>query len=106
MTELTFLARRDITAAPVASSIIHEGMHARVHNCRVREESRDIAREERICRHAELDFGLSLPPELGAPVVERARASLELEDAEVAPSIDWSIALERQDAIDQAARKK
>jgi hypothetical protein len=28
VTELTFLARRDISAAPVASSIIHEGMHA------------------------------------------------------------------------------
>src|SRR6185369_473718 len=28
MTELTFLARTDITAAPVASSIVHEGMHA------------------------------------------------------------------------------
>jgi hypothetical protein len=106
MTELTFLARRDITAAPVASSIIHEGMHARVHNCGVREESRDIAREERICRQAELHFGLSLPPELGAPVVERARASLELGDAEVAPSIDWSVALARQEAIDRAARNK
>jgi len=106
MTELTFLARRDITAAPVASSIVHEGMHARVHQCGVREESRDLAREERICRRAELDFGLSLPPELGAPVVERARASLELEDAEVAPSIDWSVALERQNAIDRAARNK
>ncbi|MBK9408902.1 MAG: hypothetical protein IPN47_12820 [Gemmatimonadetes bacterium] len=30
MTELTFLNRRDITAAPVAASIVHEGMHARV----------------------------------------------------------------------------
>jgi len=106
MTELTFLARRDITAAPVASSIIHEGMHARAHQFGVRPESRDLAHEERICRRAELDFGLSLPPELGAPVVERARASLELEDAEVAPTIDWSVALERQDAIDRAARNK
>lgn len=106
MTELTFLARRDITAAPVASSIIHEGMHARVHNCGVSESSRDLAREERICRRAELNFGLALPPELGAPVVERARASLELEDAEVAPSIDWSVALARQEAIDRAARNQ
>ncbi len=106
MTELTFLARRDITAAPVASSIVHEGMHARVHNCGVREESRDLAREERICRRAELDFGLSLPPDLGAPVVERARASLALADAEVAPSIDWSVALARQEAIDRAARNQ
>jgi hypothetical protein len=106
MTELTFLARRDITAAPVASSIIHEGMHARAHQFGVRPESRDLAHEERICRRAELDFGLSLPPDLGAPVVERARASLELEDTEVAPTIDWSVALERQDAIDRAARNR
>ena len=106
MTELTFLARRDITAAPVASSIIHEGMHARAHRFGVRPETRDLAHEERICRRAELDFGLALPPELGAPVVERARASLALEDAEVAPSIDWSVALERQEAIDRAARNE
>ena len=58
MTELTFLARTDITAAPVAASILHEGMHARVHAMGVDAESRDRAREERICRRAELDFGL------------------------------------------------
>lgn len=105
MTELTFLARRDITAAPVASSILHEGMHARVHAMGVRPESRDAAREERICRRAELDFGLLLPPELGAPVVERARASLELDDEGVAPAIDWTVAMRRQAAIDEAARR-
>jgi hypothetical protein len=58
------------------------------------------AREERICRRAELDFGRALPPELGAPVVERALASLELADAEVAPSIDWNEAMRRQQAVD------
>ena len=89
MTELTFLARRDISAAPVASSIVHEGMHARVHEMGVHDSSRDAAREERICRRAELDFGLALPPALGAPVIERARASLALNDTEVAPTIDW-----------------
>ncbi len=31
MVELTFLARRDIGPATVASTIVHEGMHARVH---------------------------------------------------------------------------
>ena len=105
MTELTFLARRDITAAPVAASILHEGMHARVHGMGVRPESKDPAREERICRRAELDFGLLLAPELGAPVVERARASLELDDAGVAPSIDWNVAMQRQAAIDRAATR-
>lgn len=103
MTELTFLARTDITAAPVAASILHEGMHARVH-AMCTDSTRDRAREERLCRRAELEFGLSLPPELGAPVVERAVASLELDDTDVAPTIDWSEAQRRQDAIDQQAR--
>src|SRR5215213_9863683 len=52
MTELTFLARTDITAAPVASSIVHEGIHARVHAMGVDGETRDMAREERLCRRA------------------------------------------------------
>jgi hypothetical protein len=103
MTELTFLARRDISAAPVASSIVHEGMHARVHEMGVREESRDAAREERICRHAELSFGLALPPELGAPVVERARATLTLDDRDVAPTIDWNVAAQRISDADRNA---
>ncbi|HEU4629753.1 MAG TPA: hypothetical protein VFS08_08395 [Gemmatimonadaceae bacterium] len=103
LTELTFLARTDITAAPVASSIVHEGMHARVSEMGVRPEQRDAAREERLCRRAELEFGLSLPPALGAPVVERAAASLALEDAEVAPAIDWTEALARQAAVDRGA---
>jgi hypothetical protein len=103
MTELTFLARTDITAAPVASSILHEGVHARVHQMCVGMQARDSAREERLCRRAELDFGLALPPELGTPVVERARASLELTDEDVAPTIDWAEAQRRQDAVDRAA---
>lgn len=106
MTELTFLARRDISAAPVAASILHEGIHARVHGMGLRPESKDPAREERICRRAELEFGLALPPELGGPVVERARLSLELADEEVAPTVDWNVAMERQAAIDRAATRR
>src|SRR4051812_31465200 len=106
MTELTFLARTDITAAPVASSILHEGMHARVHAMGVSAVDRDMAHEERICRRAELAFGQALPSELGAPVVERALASLELADAEVAPVIDWAEAQRRQEAVDAAARER
>ena len=86
VTELTFLARRDISAAPVASSILHEGVHARVDRMRLRlglaGGAHDAAREERLCRRTELAFGRVLPAELGAPVVERALASLALEDAE------------------------
>src|SRR4051812_32059545 len=105
MTELTFLARTDITAAPVASSILHEGMHARVHGMGVDPHTRDRAREERLCRRVELEFGLTLPAALGAPVVERAAASLELDDEGVAPPIDWAEAPRRQQAIDDEARR-
>jgi len=103
ITELTFLARRDITAAPVASSIVHEGIHARVHAMGV-QRSHDMAREERLCRRAELAFGRALPPELGAPVVERALASLALEDQDVAPVVDWQEAQRRQADVDAQAR--
>ena len=101
MTELTFLARTDITAAPVASSILHEGMHARTYAMLRRPASFDSAREERICRRAELAFGRALPAELGAPVVERALASLTLDDEEVAPTIDWTVARRRVDEADR-----
>jgi hypothetical protein len=104
VTELTFLARRDITAAPVASSIIHEGMHARVDRMGVNRSHRDRAREERLCRRAELEFGESLPPDLGAPVIQRALDSLGLADQEVAPTVDWNEALRRQEEIDRRAR--
>lgn len=100
MVELTFLNRRDIGPATVASTIVHEGMHARVHRMGVSEEARDRAHEERICRRAELEFGQSLPPAEGAPVIERALASLQLGDQDVAPEIDWTEALRRQNAID------
>lgn len=103
VTELTFLARRDITAAPVAASILHEGVHARVDRMGVRREGRDRAREERLCRRAEVAFGRALPPALGAPVVERALASLDLVDEDVAPTIDWRAAAARQGAADRAA---
>jgi hypothetical protein len=103
VTELTFLARRDISAAPVASSIIHEGMHARVDGMGVGRYHRDRAREERLCRRAELEFGRALPPDLGAPVVQRALESLALADHDVAPAIDWTEAQRRQDEIDRRA---
>jgi hypothetical protein len=100
MTELTFLNRRDISPAPVAASIIHEGMHARVDRMGVRRAGRDRAREERLCRRAELEFGLGLDPELGAPVIERAMASLQLSDEDVAPVVDWRVAQQRINEVD------
>ena len=69
-------------------------------------ETRDSAREERLCRRAELEFGQALALELGAPVVERAIASLELSDQDVAPQIDWAEAQRRQDAVDREAARR
>lgn len=103
ITELTFLARRDISAAPVASSILHEGVHARVHAMGVYRTAENLPREERLCRRAELAFGLALPATLGAPVIERAMASLSLDDRDVAPIVDWQEAQRRQDAADRSA---
>jgi hypothetical protein len=103
ITELTFLARRDITAAPVASSILHEGVHARVHGMGVSPYNRDRAKEERLCRRAELAFGQSLPAALGQPVIERALATLDLDDQDVAPQIDWNEAMRRTNDVDRNA---
>jgi hypothetical protein len=103
MVELTFLARRDIGAETVASTIVHEGMHARCDRACDPDVPRDMAREERACRRAELKFGHSLPPEIAAPVVERALASLELADSDVAPEIDWVEAQRRVREIDGTA---
>ena len=103
VTELTFLARRDIGAATVAASIVHEGMHARVAQMGVQPENRNLPREERICRRAELEFGQALPPELGAPVIQRATESLTLDDDGVAPAIDWDEASRLTAAIDRGA---
>ena len=105
ITELTFLARRDITAAPVAASMLHEAMHARIDAMGLTPASRNSAREERICRRVELAFGESLPEALGAPVIERAAWALELSDHEVAPQVDWAEAHRRQEAVDRAAQQ-
>lgn len=105
VTELTFLARCDITAATVASSIIHEGIHARVAGIGVTPANRDVSREERLCRRAELEFGEALPAHLGGPVIERARESLLLTDEGVAPVIDWRIANQRIAESDRAASR-
>jgi hypothetical protein len=80
-------------------------MHARVDRMGVSRHSRDRAREERLCRRAELEFGEALPPELGAPVIQRAIESLALADQDVAPAIDWNEALRRQNEIDRRVGK-
>ena len=108
MTELSFLARAaEFSTAQVASSILHESVHARVHRMTQRlglvGNPRDMAREERLCRRAELAFGRALAPDVGAPVVQRASWALELRDAEVAPAIDWREAHARKAEEERAA---
>ncbi|HST57990.1 MAG TPA: hypothetical protein VLK84_04870 [Longimicrobium sp.] len=69
--------------AQVASSIVHEGVHARLRRGGRRVPADLIAWEERLCRKAELGFGLRVPD--GEAVVERALNALALSDADVAP---------------------
>jgi hypothetical protein len=108
LTELSFLARTaEFTAAQIAASVVHEGVHARVHQMGQHlgfdQTARDAPREERLCRRAELAFGESLPPQMGAPVIARATQSLELADEEVAPTVDWSAAHAVKQQADAAA---
>ena len=108
MTELSFLARSaEFSSAQVASSIVPESVHARIHRMRERlglvGGAHDMAREERLCRRAELAFGQALEPALGEPVVRRAAWALDLEDQEVAPAIDWQEAHARKQAEERAA---
>jgi hypothetical protein len=56
-------------------------------------------REERICRKAELEFGLGLPD--AASVVERARFALQMADRDVAPRVDWAEGARRVAAEDR-----
>ena len=97
--ELTFLAHPEITAAQVGASIIHESMHARIHRAGVHRAEELSAREERLCRQAELEFGRAVPD--GHAVVVRALESLALSDEGVAPVIDWAEAARRVAEADQ-----
>jgi len=104
ITELTFTVNPDFSLAQIASSMIHEGIHARVRAMCHTYDPTQLPREERICRRAELEWGLSVPN--GEPVVARALASLQLQDEEVAPTIDWTEAARRVASVDQAARER
>lgn len=87
--ELTFTVNPEFTEAQVASSIVHEGMHARVH-AMGQSDPAERPDEERLCRQAEMEFGRAVPN--GEAIVARALESLALDDADVAPVIDWQVA--------------
>jgi hypothetical protein len=93
LVELTFLANPSFSEAQIAATILHEAMHARLHKLGLFSAVTDRAREERFCRRAELKFGQIVPG--GQIVVERAIASLEAADPEVAPVIDEALARRR-----------
>jgi hypothetical protein len=99
LVELTFIVNPAFTLAQVASTIVHEGMHARLHALGIAAESR--AREERFCRRAEIEFGSRAPG--GEPVVQRALAAMAGSDEEVAPTVDPALARRRIAEVDRAA---
>ena len=102
LVELTFTVNPRHSLPEIAASIVHEATHARVARwCRTRRPEWR-AREERLCRRAELEFGLAVPD--AGIVVERARAALTMTAEEVAPTIDWREAARRVAEVDAAAR--
>jgi hypothetical protein len=104
MLELTFMANEQFSDSQVAASFVHEGMHARLDRLAqkygVMPFAQARARHERICRRAELDFGLAVPD--GGPVVQRAVESMRLADGDVAPAIEWGEAERRVAEVDRA----
>ena len=103
LVELTFAVNPRHGLPEIAASIVHEATHARVARmCKARPPEQH-AREERLCRRAELEFGLAFAD--GAVVVERARDSLALADQEVAPAVDWAEAARRVAEADARARR-
>ncbi|HEY3934357.1 MAG TPA: hypothetical protein VGL65_07020 [Gemmatimonadales bacterium] len=104
MVELTFTVNPDFSDAQVASTILHEGMHARLFALGASLELDQRARQERFCRRAEIEFGKLVPD--GEAVVARASGMLTHADSEVAPEIDWTVAARRVAEADAAARKK
>jgi hypothetical protein len=96
LVELTFTVNPEFTEAQIASSIVHEGMHAHVYALG-QSDPAERPDEERMCRQAELEFGRAIPD--GEAIVRRALKSLALDDNDVAPIIDWNQA---QQAIAEA----
>jgi hypothetical protein len=104
LVELTFTVNPRHTIAEIAASILHEATHARVaRRCgSLPQEQR--AREERLCRKVELEFGEALPAGPGKQVVvERARFALGMSDQDVAPAVDWAEGARRVAMVDRQA---
>jgi hypothetical protein len=101
LVELTFTVNPDFSDAEVAATILHEAMHARLHQLGFPLEMQDRARQERFCRRAEIEFGLLAPN--GERVVERAQWTVDQSDEDVAPVIDPNLAAQRIAEVDRQA---
>jgi hypothetical protein len=102
LVELTFTVNPRHTLPEIAASILHEATHARVARMCGPLPQELRAREERLCRRAELEFGQSLPEGPGRQVVvDRARFALGMADQDVAPSVDWEEGARRVAAADR-----
>ena len=103
LVELTFTVNPEFTEAQIASSIVHEAMHAHVYAMGISNPT-ERPDEERMCRQAELDFGMAVPN--GEAIVRRAQESLALCDADVAPVIDWQQAQQAIAEVDARAASR
>ncbi|HET6779518.1 MAG TPA: hypothetical protein VFH26_11550 [Gemmatimonadales bacterium] len=101
LVELTFTVNPRHSLAEIAASIVHEATHARLATMCGPLPNHHRPREERLCRKAELEFGLAIPD--GQVVVERARVALAMADQDVAPAVDWVEASRRVQAVDRGA---
>ena len=98
LVELTFTVNPRHSIAEIAASIVHEATHARVAQMCGPLPQEQRAREERLCRKAELELGLAVPD--GGVVVDRARFALGMSDQDVAPVVDWAEGARRVAAAD------
>ena len=101
LVELTFSVNPAFSDAEVGATILHEAMHARLHNLGFPLEMEDRARQERFCRRAEIEFGELVPG--GDKVVERATLTLAQSDEDVAPVYDPRLAARRIAEVDREA---
>jgi hypothetical protein len=101
LVELTFSVSPDFSDAEVGATILHEAMHARLHQLGFPLEMGDRARQERFCRRAEIEFGELVPG--GERVVERAVSTLAGSDTDIAPVIDPRVAAQRIAEVDRLA---
>ena len=101
LVELTFTVNPEFSDAEVAATILHEAMHARLHQLGFPLEMDDRARQERFCRRAEIEFGLLVPN--GERVVQRAQWTTDQSDEDVAPVIDPDLAAQRIAEVDREA---